>query len=283
MKNIISAILVLAVGILLFGCAGNSQTNHTQNQTQNYTVNNTNHTVTQNNTVNNTQPKVTFSITNCTAVAYDSDPGTEDWAAGLNCSYITNRACRNIFDDSVKITIFGPDGKKIGNDYSVCGNGSKTIEMAPSWTTPAKGTYTLKSAFYTTGEPLQEYNITFSGQKLAVIPVLSLPGPLKASIFKGEYLCYDSDLNYVGFKLNNSGDLPVFTDSVSATIDGKSASLSPKYIMLAPGKTTSGQTQLCWNSLSGGLHTLVVKTFNEGNRISEDTMNFNIPSLEVVR
>jgi len=278
MKNIIFMILVLATGILLFGCFGNNQTNYTQNYTQNFTQN-----YTQNATVNETQQLITFSITNCTAVIHDFGSGSEDWAAGLNCSYITNRACKNMYEDSVAIAIYGPDGKQIGYNYSVCGNGSKVIKMAPSWTTPIKGAYTLKSAFYTTDEPLQEYNISFSGQRLAAIPILSLPGSLKASIFKGEYLCYDSDLNYVGFKMNNSGDLPAFTDSVSATIDGTGVSLSPRFIMLAPGKTTSGSMQLCWNSLSGGLHTLIVKTFNEGNKISEDAIRFQVPSLEVVR
>ncbi len=281
---------ILLVGLLLFGCASVSNLNYTSSA-QNYTQqsqdniqNTTNATnYTSDKTKNESKPEVTFNVTGCTATVHDFGSGSEDWAAGLNCSFVTNRVCVNLYRDSIIINISGPDGKQIGNEYSVCGNGSKMIRMASSWTTPDIGTYKLMYKFYSDGTPLGEKSITFSGQKVAVIPILTIPGSLVESVAKGEYNCYDKELNYVGFKLNNSGDLPVFADRISATIDGKNADVSPNVIRLAPG-TTTGTRSLCWSpALKSGMHTLIVNSYNEGNKLSEDMINFYIPSLETAK
>lgn len=282
--GVAALLVVLLTGVVLIsGCVKQEPVSAPGKETETVSeISTPNYTQTHiaNTSVNETKPEGTFSITGCKAVMYF---GYEDWAAGLNCSYTTDIPCSDIFDpdEVVEITLYGPTKKKIGI-VTVCGSGEKIIRMAPEWITPDSGTYTLVAE--KSGKKLDEYSITFSGQGLAMIPSLTGPALKYSNIFKKYVTVSDFESCSVEFEMKNSGDLPVFTDSVHAKVDGESVSISLKYTGLEPGATISGSC-LCTRGIGieGGMHTLIVTTYNGENKISEDMLNFLIPSLEIVK
>ena len=101
-----------------------------------------------------------------------------------------------------------------------------------SWTTPDRGRYTLTAEMDDGSKKrLDEYNMTFEGQRLTMVREIVYPsGDLEYDNRLKVYGChshpsgnpYDTELDYIGFKMRNDGDLPVFTDHIDATVDGKS-------------------------------------------------------------
>jgi hypothetical protein len=186
----------------------------------------------------------------------------------------------------VRLTLFGPDGAEIRN-ITFCIDSSKMIRMTKKpWTTPDKGRYTLTAETYDGKRKLYEYNMTFEGQRLRMVPELFYPsGDLEYEKYSKTYEChshpsgnpYDVDLDYIGFKMRNDGDLPVFTDHIDATVDGKDEISGGRYINGDPGNGTTDKLSVLCNNLVAGSHILEVKTYNNGNLISDDTLMFNIP------
>lgn len=240
-----------------------------------------------NNTQNVTEPEKPFVIFNCTPMTYDFAPGIEDVSAGLNCTFTPIACTRNDpYDSWVRLTLFGPDGAEIRN-ITFCIDSSKMIRMTKKpWTTPDRGTYTLTAETYDGKRKLYEYNMTFEGQRLRMVPELFYPsGDLEYEKYFKTYEChshpsgnpYDTDLDYIGFKMRNDGDLPVFTDKLDATVDGKSVIAGGRYINGDPGNGTTPKLDVLCDNLVAGSHILEVKTYNNDNLISDDTLMFNIP------
>ena len=128
--------------------------------------------------------------------------------------------------------------------------------------------------------------MTFEGQRLRMVPELAYPpGDLEYEKISKTYECHshpsgnlnDIDLDYIGFKMRNDGDLPVFTDHIDATIDGKGVISGGRYINGDPGNGTTDKLNVHCSNLVAGSHTLNVKTYNNDNLISDDTLMFNIP------
>jgi hypothetical protein len=246
---------------------------------------------TANNTPAVTEPEVVFTINNCTPITYDFFPGTEDSSAGLNCTFTSNVCSRgDPYSSWVLLTLLGPNGTEISNttlsEYSrSCTESSKMIRMAKPWTTPDRGSYTLTAEMDDGSKrKLYEYNMTFKGQRLTMVRELVYPaGDLVYDNHFKVYACHDhsggypGENNYIGFKMRNDGDLPVFTDKLDATVDGKSVITGGRYINGDPGNGTTDKLDFLCDSLTAGSHTLDVKTYNNGNLISDDALLFNIP------
>jgi hypothetical protein len=246
----------------------------------------------QNITVNDTpvvaEPEKAFVITNCTPITYDFYPGTEDSSAGLNCTFTPIDCSRgDSYDKWMRLTLFGPDGKEISNT-TFCIDSSKMIRMTKkTWTTPDRGRYTLTAEMDDGSKRiLYEYNMTFEGQRLTLVrEIVYPPGDLEYDNRLKVYGChshpsgnpYDTELDYIGFKMRNDGDLPVFTDHIDATVDGKDVISGGRYINGDPGNGTTDKLNLLCSNLVAGSHTLNVKTYNKDNLISDDTLMFNIP------
>jgi len=240
--------------------------------------------ITANNTPVVTEPEEVFAITNCTPMTYDFAPGIEDVSAGLNCTFTSNVCSRgDHYDNWVLLTLFGPNGSEISNT-SFCTESSKMIEMAKPWTTPDRGKYILTAEMYGSKRKLYEYNMTFEGQRLTMVRELVYPsGDLVYDNHFKVYACHDhsggypGENVYIGFKMRNDGDLPVFTDHLDATVDGKSVVSGGRYINGDPGNGTTDKLDFLCDNLAAGSHTLDVKTYNNGNLISDDALMFNIP------
>jgi len=239
-----------------------------------------------NNTQAVTEPEKAFAIFNCTPMTYDFYPGMEDLSAGLNCTF-TPIACSrgDSYDKWVLLTLFGPDGTEISNE-SFCIDSSKMIRMTKdTWTTPDRGRYTLTAEMDDGSKRiLYKYNMTFEGQRLTMVrEIVYPPGDLVYDNHFKWYACHDhtggypGENTYIGFKMRNDGDLPVFTDHIDATVDGKSVVSGGRYINGDPGNGTTDKINLHCSDLVAGSHTLNVKTYNKDNLISDDTLMFNIP------
>jgi hypothetical protein len=290
------AVSMLLIGILLLGCTFNNNTVYLSNNTQNLsniTPNNPSNftsNYTLNTSTNQTKPApIIFNISDCNVSIYDfAFSGREYKAAALSCTYSTNLQCEgHNANEFPQVTLIAPSRENLTTASYCASDGDiyqarmKHFRMADEWTTPSAGTYQL--VVTSSGQKIYEHNLTFSGYHLSAVSLFGTPTYSK--IYKG-YMAYDKNLDYMKLTLVNSGDLPVFTDDIKATLDGKSANVMSKHLGLAPGKSLT--VDFGWDGYPPeGRHTLIVQTFDSPsgipNKLSEDDLNFDLPSMELMR
>jgi hypothetical protein len=237
-----------------------------------------------------TVTSATLSITKCEAIIWDFGSSYEEWAAALNCSYVTNiPPCTDSFNNQnpTTVTLFSPTGEKLVEVSTCHGYGNNTerfiFRMAPEWKTPVTGIYKFVANYK--GNKIYENSIAFSGYNLSMYPVL-VGSPTYDNIGK-DYHYNDG----ITFKITNSGDLPVFTDDIRTYIEDIWHMCSPKHIGVAP--QTSIEIKIGWSELKVGINTLIVKYISmtldaNGNILAEDKLaehkiDFYVPSLEIVK
>ena len=232
-----------------------------------------------------------LSITKCEAIIWDFGSSYEEWAAALNCSYVTNiPPCTDPFNnENPKVTLFSPTGEKLVEVSTCHGYGNNTerfiFRMAPQWKTPVAGIYKFVANYK--GNKIYEGNIAFSGYNLSMYPVL-VGSPTYNNIINAYY--YNDGIS---FKITNSGDLPVFTDDIRTYIDDIWHMCSPKHIGVAPQTSIEINVNGASDALKAGIATLIVKYFSltfdaHGNLLAEDKLaehkiDFYVPSLEIVK
>jgi len=270
--------LILAVAcFLLAGCTSNSAQDNIN--AINYDENGTENAV-----LNSSVPEgIIFNITDCKAVAYDFGGGVESFASALNCKYYTNKDCSTGY---FLITLYSPSGETLSVKNYCATEGDlyqaqmRYLRMDDEWITPLTGPYRIVVSL--SDITVYEKNITFKGYNVSA--TRSIIGSLTQDTILGGYYSYDSNFDYLKLTLINTGDLPVFTDSVSVYVDGDSGNVSPKFIILSPN--TSAVLVFSWDgTLQSGIHSLNAKSFGTVNsikiKLSDDTIGFYVPSLIV--
>jgi hypothetical protein len=109
---------------------------------------------------------------------------------------------------AMELSLTNPDGVQVGFNYVNPGATEAVLHMADPYVSPKPGTYTLSFADASGKQIWSEF--TFSGTDVSV-SCLSLDWQYVA--YAGRYTLYG-----ISFKLENTGDLPMYVDKALVTI-----------------------------------------------------------------
>lgn len=157
----------------------------------------------------------------------------------------------------LELSLTNPDGVEVGTDSVSPGDTEATLHMARPCVTPEAGTYTLSFAD-ASGRQVVWSEFTFLDVQASVSQV-ALDWEYYA--YAGRYTLYG-----MGFKLENSGDLPVYVDKVEVTLGALAFEMHiDEMVLPGQGKTISKSTYI--TGIAPGSKKLILRFMDQTGEV----------------